>query len=607
MSAELLDRKELGRSYRVVRQLAEGGASLICEAERLRPPRRRVAVKLLHPMLADDPSEVARFQQEAELLGELQHPHVVQVLDVDSTPDGLPYFVMELLQGQTLRQRLDEEQRLTPAVVARVVEQAAGGLQALHDLRAVHRDVNPRNLFLVAEDPVEVKVMDFGLVLSLAEAGSDAEVIGTEGYMSPEQFRGEVNAVGPATDVFALGVVAYEALSGRRPFVADSEEALLHQICHEEPTPLTARVKGLPPAANQVLAKALAKQRDQRYERVEEFAQELAQVLGDATAAPVAAAPAPEPAPAPAVVEPSVTLEDAPADADPFPEPEDLLGGMTLMDASRETLMAAIRELEEAGGEEPKQDAPADDRLAGHTVALPGATDEAPQERAPQDEPAEQPGSGDDRLAGHTVLLPGAADEAQGGDDEGGDEPQAPADDRLAGQTVMLPGANDEGLDSDSGGADDAEGAPDQVDALDPLDPLSGQTLADGDYSLKSALNERDDAPTPPDREADEVKPEKARVFAGEAWSATPAKAKDAPVPKREQHSSTVEHEHMAETMILEGRDRPQERGDPLDEPTAAISKEEARQVPGSRKLVVIAVGMTVAIILLLVVALILK
>ena len=286
---ESLKGKVLGGCYRLERLLAEGGASLVFQAERIRPPRREVVVKLLHPALSGDGETRGRLQLEAELLGRLSHDHIVELLDTGQTDDDLPYLVMEVLQGELLRARLDREGRLPPREVARLVGQAAEALQSLHDMGVAHRDVNPRTLFL-QESPdgeAQVKLMDLGLALQLdARQGAAEEVLGSEGYMAAEQLRGEVQRVDATTDVFALAVVAYEALCGKRPYDAEDEEELLRQVCRAKPTPITARVVGLPPGINKVMGQALARDQGQRQGSVAELARGLATALEGAEVPP---------------------------------------------------------------------------------------------------------------------------------------------------------------------------------------------------------------------------------------------------------------------------------------------------------------------------------
>ena len=273
----------LSRSYRLETLIAEGGASLVFEAERMRPPRRKVALKLLHPALQNDREMSALFQHEAEVLGQLRHEHAVELLDMGHTDEDLPFVVLELLRGETLRQRLERDGPLPVPEVGQLVQQAAAALEALHELSVVHRDVRPGNLFLAGQPDAElhVKLMDFALALGFSPRPpqGQSEVVGSEGYMSPEQFRGELHETDGATDQFALAVVAYEALCGRRPFDAGEADELLRQVNSGTFTPVTARARGLPPQVNQALARALDPDKQKRHDSVTAFAGELCQVL----------------------------------------------------------------------------------------------------------------------------------------------------------------------------------------------------------------------------------------------------------------------------------------------------------------------------------------
>ena len=262
----------LAETYRLLRRVGVGGMGEVYEAAHVRLPGR-FAVKILLPDLLTNPEAYARFCREAEIMLELRHPNIVQIFDFNTTPEGRPYFVMELLEGRDLESRLSEPERLSLPAVVRIVESVASALAAAHGHGVVHRDLKPANIFLATVDGQSdeiVKVLDFGISqvraadrrLSLAN-----HVLGTPPYMAPEQVRGDTETVDGRADQFALGAIAYRMLTGRDGFSGPDTPALLYQIVHEAPPPLT---NFLPPAWNTrplqgVLDRALAKQPDQRW------------------------------------------------------------------------------------------------------------------------------------------------------------------------------------------------------------------------------------------------------------------------------------------------------------------------------------------------------
>ena len=217
LGATLRQVTELGQTlddrYRLDAPLGSGGMATVYRAWDLRLDRP-VAVKILSSDLAADPSFVARFRQEARTMARVHHPSIVTVHDVDES-DGLLYIVMELVEGESLADRLHREHLLSPEALAPILSSVASGLAVLHGLGLVHRDVKPHNILLPTTGPA--KLADFGLARdggtsSLTLPGT---AIGTLGYLAPELLRGAPAT--PASDVYAFGVVAYEALTGQRP------------------------------------------------------------------------------------------------------------------------------------------------------------------------------------------------------------------------------------------------------------------------------------------------------------------------------------------------------------------------------------------------------
>ncbi|HET9957760.1 MAG TPA: protein kinase [Polyangiaceae bacterium] len=272
-------------TYRILRVMDQGNMGTVFEAEHERL-KRRLAVKVLSPHMAREPEALARFQREAEIISHLNHPNVVQVIDFDSTEAGAPYLVMEFLHGETLAARLEREGRLPLRVAVRLAHQVAAGLAAAHRAGVVHRDLKPANLFLVdlPFERTQVKILDFGI--SKSNEGrhrrltGEHAVLGTPDYMAPEQAIGRAAWVDPRADQYSLGVILYEALTGHTPFDGQDVKELLYQVVAREPTPLTQYAPETPPLVWRVLRRALAKEPDERFPTVMEFASELLQAAG---------------------------------------------------------------------------------------------------------------------------------------------------------------------------------------------------------------------------------------------------------------------------------------------------------------------------------------
>ncbi|ULE34752.1 Stk1 family PASTA domain-containing Ser/Thr kinase [Mycobacterium sp. IDR2000157661] len=278
----LSDRYELGEI------LGFGGMSEVHLARDLRL-HRDVAIKVLRADLARDPSFYLRFRREAQNAAALNHPAIVAVYDTGEaeTPTGpLPYIVMEYVDGVTLRDIVHND---GPMDVKKAIEVIADACQALnfsHQHGIVHRDVKPANIMISKTGAV--KVMDFGIARALADASSvtqTAAVIGTAQYLSPEQARGE--KVDARSDVYSLGCVLYEILTGQPPFVGDSPVAVAYQHVREDPVPPSARHADVSPELDAVVLKSLAKNPDNRYQTAAEMRADLVRVhSGEAPDAP---------------------------------------------------------------------------------------------------------------------------------------------------------------------------------------------------------------------------------------------------------------------------------------------------------------------------------
>src|SRR5919109_2552524 len=209
----------ISERYRLDEKIGSGGMSSVYRA--FDPTLERwVAIKLMHRDISTDPDQLERFRREARAVARLNHPHVVTVIDAGED-DGAPYIVFEYVEGETLKDRIRRMGRLPiPEAVAYAIE-IARGLQAAHDRRIVHRDVKPQNVLIDEEGTA--KVTDFGIARSLTEEGltADGRVLGTTDYVSPEQALG--NPVSGQTDIYSLGIVLYEMLTGDVPFHGETQ------------------------------------------------------------------------------------------------------------------------------------------------------------------------------------------------------------------------------------------------------------------------------------------------------------------------------------------------------------------------------------------------
>ncbi|HEX5100522.1 MAG TPA: protein kinase [Polyangiaceae bacterium] len=270
----------VGGKYRISRFLAAGGMGSVYEAQHTLV-KRRFAVKFLHPELARKRDLLTRFQREAEAAGGLESENVAAAVDLGVSTDGSPYIVMEHLVGESLEHLLGREGTLPASRATDLVQQACRGIQAAHLHGIVHRDLKPHNLFVCRrEDGTDlVKVLDFGVAkLEVLEQNSAATrtgtVLGTPSYMSPEQARGE-KGVGHAADVYALGAILYELLSGKKPHPGESHNAILHHISTQPAILLSTVTDGLPAELVAVVMKALAPAPEARPPSADALAQAL--------------------------------------------------------------------------------------------------------------------------------------------------------------------------------------------------------------------------------------------------------------------------------------------------------------------------------------------
>ena len=249
-------------TYRILAVLEQGGMGTVYRGEHQRL-KRPVAIKVLAKHLTADHAALTRFQREADIVSQLHHPHIVHILDFDTTDNGDPYIVMELLAGEALSRRLDRERILAIRDAVQIVTQTAGGLVVAHAAGIVHRDLKPDNVFLLdmQDNSIFVKLLDFGISKRAAvgtRVTGEYDVLGTPDYMAPEQVISTANADHRA-DQWSLAAMTYEMLGGRIPFFGETVVKTLAKVVGDEPTPLTELAPGIPKEMAAVVARGLPK------------------------------------------------------------------------------------------------------------------------------------------------------------------------------------------------------------------------------------------------------------------------------------------------------------------------------------------------------------
>ena len=275
--------------YEIVAALGAGGMGQVYRARDTRLDRS-VAIKILPAVFAADNDRLQRFQQEARVLGSLNHPNLLAIFDVGSH-DGLHYLVSELLEGETLRQRLNEG----PLPLRKALDygiQLANGLAAAHEKGIVHRDLKPDNIFITRDG--RAKILDFGLAKASAQGAQNSDtmtgaatqpgiVLGTVGYMSPEQVRGK--PADARSDIFSFGAILYEMLAGQRAFRGDSSVETMNAILKHDPPEISASGKEISPGMERLLRRCLEKTPEERFQSARDLAFALDAFSGSSTSA----------------------------------------------------------------------------------------------------------------------------------------------------------------------------------------------------------------------------------------------------------------------------------------------------------------------------------
>ena len=268
-------------TYTIEALLGRGGMGSVFLASHKRLAGKHVAIKILHTEI-EDADVIARFKREAEIAAKLNHPNIVGVIDYNVAPDGMPYLVLDYLEGEVLADAIARGPMALGHVLS-IVRQVGSALAAAHRAGIVHRDLKPQNIFLVPTEvdgrEVEIaKVLDFGISKirgSQTVKTQDSILLGTPQYMAPEQATGQHANIDERTDVFALGAIVYEMLSGRPAFEGESLPVVMFKVVYEQPPSLAALVPALPAPIVAAVARAMAKPLDERFATVSGFVEAL--------------------------------------------------------------------------------------------------------------------------------------------------------------------------------------------------------------------------------------------------------------------------------------------------------------------------------------------
>ncbi|MDQ3336150.1 MAG: serine/threonine protein kinase [Myxococcota bacterium] len=245
-------------SYRIVKQIGSGGMGKVFEATHSMLARR-VAIKLLLPELAAVPTMSSRMAQEAAILDGLRHPSIVRIFDCGLLEDGRPWIAMELVTGESLSAKLDSQTRLSLAEVVTLLSHLADVLATAHAHGIIHRDLKPDNILYADDRAYPLRVIDWGVARHgrMGRLTLEGTTFGTPSYMSPEQIRGE--GIASACDIYSLGVIAYEALVGHRPFADDTLAMIVSSTLHDTELPLAPQCPTAPPSLCELIHRMLRK------------------------------------------------------------------------------------------------------------------------------------------------------------------------------------------------------------------------------------------------------------------------------------------------------------------------------------------------------------
>jgi serine/threonine protein kinase len=284
LSTESLVGRKIG-NYVVLKVLGEGGMGVVYLAENLEIARR-VAIKVLGAKGGFQQSFPSRFLAEAKAIASLKHANIVDIYDFGRTPDGQLYYVMELMEGHELGQLIEEDGPMAPAKILPYLEQICAGLQAAHDKGIVHRDLTPRNVFVLDGESLHLKILDFGIAKLLGGGPSNPTytttglMLGSPVAMSPEQAASQLDKICPQTDIYALGILLYWMIAGDPPFHGAATPIILTQHLQMEPPPLQELCPSISPGVAELVHRCLEKEPENRPHSATQLARGFAQAIG---------------------------------------------------------------------------------------------------------------------------------------------------------------------------------------------------------------------------------------------------------------------------------------------------------------------------------------
>ena len=260
---ETITGKTLVRRYRILEKLGQGGMGAVYKATQI-STGKDVAIKVINRELTKEADTVQRFQREVAIQAKMEHPNIITVVDFDRTPDGYYFFVMQYVAGQSLSDLVKDKMQLTTEEFSQVAMQILDGIEYAHRKNIIHRDIKGDNIIIAEMEHQQiVKILDFGLAkaahqdtMGLTDAG---HILGTPSYMSPEQAQGESGAIGPESDIYSIGVLFYQMLTGSLPFVSDTPWGLIQKHISATPKPLRERTSGISEKLEAVVLKCLEK------------------------------------------------------------------------------------------------------------------------------------------------------------------------------------------------------------------------------------------------------------------------------------------------------------------------------------------------------------
>ena len=260
--------------YKILEKLGEGGMGVVYKAEDTKLDRF-VALKFLPQHLSQADVEKKRFIHEAKAASALDHPNICTVYEIDETEDGQMFIAMACYEGEPLKEKVERGPMAIEEAID-VATQISQGLAKAHSKEIIHRDIKPANL-LITDDDI-VKIVDFGLakLASRTMLTKEGTTLGTASYMSPEQTQGA--GVDHRTDIWALGVLLYEMVTGKEPFQGDYDQAVMYSILHEDPEPMTGLRTGVPMELERIVSKCLQKEPSARYQGLDELIVDLHQI-----------------------------------------------------------------------------------------------------------------------------------------------------------------------------------------------------------------------------------------------------------------------------------------------------------------------------------------